>query len=213
MNQSFTLLRNESSEESCIQGYFDNNQHLGLALHFDGYSDFCSQDNNGTPIYIESFNDELRVIIYGDINQEDPTHIISLENAHISKRDDPIINEPIINEPIINEPQTCITGSDEQGSKALELLKKNLTSRIQLQQIIDVDMTEFFEYDTPDELPEWEWIEANASYHYKENDESGVHDFILNLSNELDIPHGFLAELIATARVNNIHYILFNQGC
>jgi len=46
-----------------------------------GYGDFCSNDGNGYPVMIEKLDGELRVIIWGDINKEDPTHIISLEGA------------------------------------------------------------------------------------------------------------------------------------
>lgn len=69
-----------------IAGYSNNSLGLGLALYFDGYSDCCSQDNRGAPIYIERFEGNLRAIIYADINQEEPTHIISLESAKTSKR-------------------------------------------------------------------------------------------------------------------------------
>ena len=62
-----------------------NNDH-GIAINFHGYSDFCSQDHNGTPVYIEKYDNELRLVVYGDINQEDPTDIISLEGANVDKR-------------------------------------------------------------------------------------------------------------------------------
>jgi hypothetical protein len=47
----------------------------------NGYGDASSEDGHGCPIIIEHWNNELRVVVWADINQEDPTHIISLENA------------------------------------------------------------------------------------------------------------------------------------
>jgi hypothetical protein len=57
-----------------------------ISIRVEGYSDACSLDGCGTPILIERWEGELRVVIWGDINQEDPTHIISLEGARESKR-------------------------------------------------------------------------------------------------------------------------------
>jgi hypothetical protein len=51
----------------------------------EGYGDFCSTKGEGTPVLIERFNGVLRVVIWGDINQEDPTHTISLEGARESE--------------------------------------------------------------------------------------------------------------------------------
>ena len=35
-------------------------------------------EGHGTPVFIELYKGELRVIVWADINQEDPTHIIPL---------------------------------------------------------------------------------------------------------------------------------------
>ena len=51
-----------------------------------GYGDASSADNCGCPVMLEIWEGELRVVVWGDINQEDPTHIISLEGALESKR-------------------------------------------------------------------------------------------------------------------------------
>jgi len=50
-----------------------------------GYGDHCSQDGHGCPVMIENHNGELQVIIWEDINEQDPT-IISLANARESNR-------------------------------------------------------------------------------------------------------------------------------
>lgn len=64
---------------------FANNQ---IDFRFDGYGDCGTMPGYGSPLLIEIANDELRVVIFSDINQEDPTHIISMEGAKESCRKD-----------------------------------------------------------------------------------------------------------------------------
>lgn len=59
---------------------------LGLAFSFDGHSDCCSADNVGTPLYVEKYDGKLRVLVYADINSEEPSHIIDLSGAHNNRR-------------------------------------------------------------------------------------------------------------------------------
>jgi hypothetical protein len=58
-----------------------------LSVCPEGYGDKGTADGFGAPIGIELWEDNLRAVIYGDINQEDPTHIISLEDAREDKRE------------------------------------------------------------------------------------------------------------------------------
>ena len=69
-----------------IEGYIDTKDNLGIALHFEGYGDCCSNDDNGTPVYIEKFDNDVKVRVYSNINSEDATHSISLENSKLDKR-------------------------------------------------------------------------------------------------------------------------------
>ncbi|MEG3764913.1 hypothetical protein [Alteromonas sp. 14N.309.X.WAT.G.H12] len=89
-NQKATLLRSKKQIPFALgnelKGYIETGEGLGLAVHVDGYSDNISQNHNGTPIYIEMYEGCLRAVLYSDINQEDPTHVISLENAKIDNR-------------------------------------------------------------------------------------------------------------------------------
>jgi hypothetical protein len=57
-----------------------------LLIDSPGYGDYGSADGYGTPVLIERYNNELRVIVYADINQEDATHVTSLEGARETKR-------------------------------------------------------------------------------------------------------------------------------
>lgn len=59
-----------------------------MSIAIEGYGDKTSADGNGSPILIENYGGRVRVIIWGDINQEDPTHVIELDGALESKRVD-----------------------------------------------------------------------------------------------------------------------------
>lgn len=51
----------------------------------EGYGDASAQDGHGAPIGIEYYNGRLRLIVYSDINEQDP-QIIDLEDARESNR-------------------------------------------------------------------------------------------------------------------------------
>ncbi len=76
----------DESEGDSIEGYIDMESDLGIALHFEGYGDCCSDDDNGKPVYIEKFDNDVKVRVYSEINSEEPTHSISLENSRLDKR-------------------------------------------------------------------------------------------------------------------------------
>ena len=78
-------------------------------------------------------------------------------------------------------------------------------SSIQMQDVVG-------EYDVPDSVEEWNWIEKNASFSHRYNGQSGVWDFILNLSLTFkDVPPKLLP-VIEKAKASNISYLLFHQG-
>ena len=63
----------------------------GLAILPEGYGELGTQEGHGAPIYIERYEGELRMLIWADINQQDPTHIICLDGAQESRRGQPLI--------------------------------------------------------------------------------------------------------------------------
>lgn len=67
------------------KGYIDTNG-LGVGVHIEGFGDRYSDDNDGTPLYIESYGGNVQVRVYGDINVEDPTQVINLEAAKLENR-------------------------------------------------------------------------------------------------------------------------------
>lgn len=59
----------------------------GLYVYPVGYGDSASPDGHGSPVMLELYDGELRAVIWSDINEGDPTHIISLEKALESNRE------------------------------------------------------------------------------------------------------------------------------
>ncbi len=63
-----------------------------VLVEFAGYNNCstCDEINIGkgerAVVMFEVWEDELRLIVFGDINREDPTHIIPLENAKVTNR-------------------------------------------------------------------------------------------------------------------------------
>ena len=62
------------------------NSGFGLEIRISGYSDCCSHDSEGVPIYLENYNGEVYLRVFSDINSEEPTHNISLKHARDSNR-------------------------------------------------------------------------------------------------------------------------------
>ncbi len=58
----------------------------GIELSFAGYGDHSSADGYGRPIFIELHGGQLTIHVWSDINQEDPTHVITMEKARESLR-------------------------------------------------------------------------------------------------------------------------------
>lgn len=54
----------------------------GIELSFDGHTTLVEED--GAPVYIEYHNGEVLVHIWGDVNEEEATHHISLADARKS---------------------------------------------------------------------------------------------------------------------------------
>jgi len=62
-----------------------------IALRPEGYGEASAGDGSGFPVLIEKWDGELRVIVWADINRQDPTHIISLEGARESARKETVV--------------------------------------------------------------------------------------------------------------------------
>lgn len=52
----------------------------------EGHGVACSSEGEGFPIVVEWYNDKPRIHVWEDINSEDATHRITLENSSEIKR-------------------------------------------------------------------------------------------------------------------------------
>ncbi len=57
-----------------------------LEIRPKGFGEACAEDGYGVPVFLELYEGELRLIVWGDINQQDPTHIICLDGAREDRR-------------------------------------------------------------------------------------------------------------------------------
>lgn len=57
-----------------------------LYIRPEGTGDCTSEDGDGFPICLEYYEGSIRLIVWSDINQEDPTHIIPMDNSFTSNR-------------------------------------------------------------------------------------------------------------------------------
>ena len=53
----------------------------GIFIGAEGYGENSSTPESATPIVVEYNGGELRVIVWSDINKEDPTHLIDMRKA------------------------------------------------------------------------------------------------------------------------------------
>ena len=57
-----------------------------LLIHLDGCGNFWSAGGQGTVVVVELANGCPRVLVWADINQEDPTHTICLKSTREDRR-------------------------------------------------------------------------------------------------------------------------------
>lgn len=73
----------DSTKEIPVKIEISNGQ---ICIYPEGYGDCSSEDGYGCPVMLEVWEGKLRVLTWGDINQEDPTQITDLENAKENNR-------------------------------------------------------------------------------------------------------------------------------
>ncbi|MFK5950996.1 MAG: hypothetical protein QM500_19765 [Methylococcales bacterium] len=86
-NASFTLQDGHPDFNDDISGCVIT-EGTGIGVALEGYSDYYSDDQTGVPIFIEKYEGDIKVRIYGDINNDSPTQVISLKEAKNSLRVD-----------------------------------------------------------------------------------------------------------------------------
>jgi hypothetical protein len=75
-----------------------------ILIGFEGYGEHGADVEHATPVLIEVWDGKLRVIVFGDINNEDPTHTIEMEGARESNRQSgcPVCGKPELKFPYPN---------------------------------------------------------------------------------------------------------------
>jgi hypothetical protein len=81
-NLKFTLT--DEGSDNTIQGEAEY-RYGSVYLRFDGYGDAHTEDGHGWPLLIEFYDNKLQVIMWSDINRQDPI-TIPLEGAKESLR-------------------------------------------------------------------------------------------------------------------------------
>lgn len=69
------------------------------------------------------------------------------------------------------------------------------------------------DYDDPQQLPEWQWVEQHSSFAHRDNGEDGVWEFVINLSrSHAAEPPPRLLTVMDSARRRGVSYLLVHQG-
>ena len=58
----------------------------GINIRPRGYGDATSEPGSGAPIFLELYRGELRLVVWANINSEEPTNVINLEKAREDSR-------------------------------------------------------------------------------------------------------------------------------
>ena len=87
--QTFVLheLREDVQPEGKTSVTIEQANKFDFCIRPHGYGDKTSADGHGYPVIMEYYNGKLRLLVWADINKEDPTHVIDLEGARESNRE------------------------------------------------------------------------------------------------------------------------------
>lgn len=77
----------DSDHDRTVKMTVHSNRGTHLTIAADGYGDLVSFD--GAPVIMELYEGTLRVLVWSDINSEDPSHTIDLAGAKESAREEP----------------------------------------------------------------------------------------------------------------------------
>jgi hypothetical protein len=82
---SLTLMDADPDHDASLPIRLAGSPH-GVSLYALGYGDRTSAEGHGTPLFIEVHCGELRLLVWSDINSEEPTHVIPLGGAREDRR-------------------------------------------------------------------------------------------------------------------------------
>ena len=134
------------------------------------------------------------------------------DNAKVSRADDGTWVQAWVwlaqEEPAVEDsPPAQVSTSVNQavGRPAGKLIAMETMASVLLQDLVG-------QYETPDQVPEWAWIQANASYSHRDNAVDGVWEFVINLARTFDDLPERLAPAIHAACGAGASYLLVHQG-
>ncbi len=78
-------LQDQSDQSGSVTGGIEVNER-GVFIRFDGYTDYGTVADLGIPVMIEFYEGSPRVVVWADVNQEAPTHVIPLTRARNENR-------------------------------------------------------------------------------------------------------------------------------
>lgn len=82
---NFSLADTDNVKGKELTGYvLGNPGGAALLIQFDGYGERNAEPYCAFPVLIENRGGVPHVVIWGDITQEDPTHVISLAGADLN---------------------------------------------------------------------------------------------------------------------------------
>jgi hypothetical protein len=83
MQEATFTLNDDNGNPLKVKVRANNN---GLSIMPEGYGDNSSEDGHGVPVILDWFNNKLQVVVWKDINKEDPVWAIDLSDAKESNR-------------------------------------------------------------------------------------------------------------------------------
>lgn len=114
-------------------------------------------------------------------------------------------NLPALKKAVLNYALDAAGQADDDEAEILPGATRQEVGDVMLSDIVG-------DYETPDQVPEWGWIERNASYSHVHNGVAGVWEFVLNLSRTFDSIPAKLLPMIEDARRNHLSYLIIHQG-
>jgi len=85
----------ENGDEDGEQNGFVEIGAYGIEVFLDGYGAKTENLGNGSVVFLNHWNGSPQLVVHGDILQESPTHIIQLETAEESRRDQDDVRSPL----------------------------------------------------------------------------------------------------------------------
>jgi hypothetical protein len=108
----------------------------------------------------------------------------------------------------IAQVKQTITQAKALISENVEILPGATSESIRSVSMLDI----VGDYDNPNHVPEWQWVERNASLSHVDNGKDGVWQFTLNLDLHFDDIPNSLKPIIGLAMKDGMHYLHFHHG-